>query len=565
MRKYKLYFLFAGIFFLSAGIIISFLSETASVLGFVLALVGGLALGGVLIFSLYQNQGFWGMRSTEAGTNALISTGAVILILAVINYLGINYSWRVDLTENQLFTLSPQSRELVSNLDEPLKVYVFDSPANPNDRTLLEDYQRNNSLFEYEFVNPQVRFSLAQEFGVQRQGDVYIEKGGQRQLVQTVSPNSRLTEIALTNAIAIIQRTEQPMVYILQGHGEPTLEEGENSFSQAVASLTEKGYGVQGLNLTSTPLVPPNADVLMVSSGTRELLEGEVRAIERFVNNGGSLLVMYDAQSPSSLNRLFAQWGVVLHDGLIVDGSGTGDVFGLGPSVTFVVDYGNHPITRNFDNGISIFPFARAILTTEEENITPTPLLLTNPQTWAENDLTQDTIEFNPEEDLPGPLNVGVALLRENPEAPSQGDIQPPDETIIEEKTPEEENPTPPEDLSQGDLPQPPTINEPNPVPIQENNIPELPPETRMVVMGNSTFATNGWFSQQLNSDVWFNSIAWLSGADDSALSISPKLPSNRRLNIESFHVILTSWLALLIIPGLGFATAIFIWWKRSR
>jgi len=129
------------------------------------------------------------------------------------------------------------------------------------------------------------------------------------------------------------------MVYILQGHGEPTLEEGENSFSQAVASLTEKSYVVQGLNLTSTPLVPPNADVLMVSSGTRELLEGEVRAIERFVNNGGSLLVMYDAQSPSSLNRLFAQWGIVLHDGLIVDGSGTGDVFGLGPSVTFVVDY----------------------------------------------------------------------------------------------------------------------------------------------------------------------------------------------------------------------------------
>ncbi|MGY6530786.1 MAG: GldG family protein [Cyanobacterium sp.] len=564
MRKFKLYFLFAGVFFLSAGIIISFLSETDSVVGFIFSLVGVLVLGGVLVFSLYQNQGFWGMRSTEAGTNALISTGSVILILAVITYLGINYSWRVDLTENQLFTLSPQSRELVSNLDEPLKVYVFDSPANPNDRTLLEDYQRNNSLFEFEFVDPQVRFSLAQEFGVQRRGDVYIEKGGQRQLVQTVSPNARLTEIALTNAIATIQRTEQPMVYILQGHGEPTLEEGENSFSQAANSLNERGYVVQGLNLTTTPLVPPNADVLIVSSGTRELLEGEVRAIERFVNNGGSLLVMYDAQAPSSLNRLFAQWGVVLHDGLIVDGSGTGDVFGLGPSVTFVVDYGNHPITRNFDNGISIFPFARAILTTEEENITPTPLLLTNPQTWAESDLTQDTIEFNPEEDLPGPLNVGVALLRENPEAPSE-EIETPQEI---EETPEEieESPIPPEDdFSQGDLPQPPSINEPTPVPIQENNMPELPPETRMVVMGNSTFATNGWFSQQLNSDVWFNSIAWLSGADESSLSISPRLPSNRRLNIESFHVNLIGWLALLIIPGLGFGTAIFIWWKRSR
>ncbi|AFZ47622.1 ABC-type uncharacterized transport system [Cyanobacterium stanieri PCC 7202] len=564
MRKYKLYFLFVGIFFLSAGVIISFLSETNSLVGFIFSLVGILVLGALLVSYLYRNQGFWAMRSTEASTNALVSTGSVVLILAVVNYLGINYSWTVDLTENQLFTLSPQSQELVRNLDEPLKVYVFDSPPNPNDRTLLEDYRRNNSLFEYEFVDPQVRFSLAQEFGVQRQGDVYIEKSGQRQLVQTVSPNNRLTEIALTNAIATIQRTEQPMVYILQGHGEPILEEGENSFSQAVTSLTDRGYVVQPLNLTNTPLVPPNADVLIVSSGTRELLEGEINAIQRFVDNGGSLLVMYNAQSPSSLDRLFAQWGVVLHDGLIVDGSGTGDVFGLGPSVTFVVDYGNHPITRNFDNSISIFPFARAILTVEEENIIPTPLFLTSPQTWAETDLSQDTIEFNPEEDLPGPLNVGVALVRENPDAqPSQTDGENPVDT--EEISPAEEESDTPPDLPEGQLPQPPTINEPNPQPIEETTSIELPPETRMVVIGNSTFATNGWFSQQVNSDIWFNSIAWLSGADESDLSISPKQPTNRRLNVQNFHVTLISWLALFIIPGLGLATAIVMWWKRSR
>ncbi|MBE9221185.1 Gldg family protein [Cyanobacterium stanieri LEGE 03274] len=564
MKNYKLYLSFIGIFLLSAGVIVSFLSETASLVGFIVLGLGVLVLGFVVISYLYQNKGFWAMRSTEATTNALVSTGSVILILGVINYLGINYSWRVDLTENQIFTLSPESRELVSNLDEPLRVYVFDSPANPNDRTLLEDYQRNNNLFEYEFVDPQIRFSLAQEFGVQRKGDVYIEKGNQRQLVQTVSPNSRLTETALTNAIATIQRTEQPIVYILQGHGEPTLEEGENSFSQAITNLTDRGYVVQGLNLTTTPLVPPNADVLIMGSGTRELLEGEVRAIEKFVNNGGSLLVMYDAQSPVSLNPLFVEWGIVLHDGLIVDGSGTGDVFGLGPSVTFVVDYGNHPITSNFDNGISIFPFARAILTTQEENITPNPLLLTNPQTWAENDLTQDTIEFNPQEDLPGPLNVGVALVRENPDAQTESNTQTPENTPP--ATSESENETSQEeDLSQGDLPQPPPINEPNPVPIQENNIPELPPETRMVVIGNSTFATNGWFSQQLNSDIWLNSIAWLSGADESELSISPKLPNNRRLNIENIHVTLISWLALFIIPALGFGASILIWWRRSK
>ncbi len=393
MTKYNNYFFFGAIFLVSAGIVTGLLSETASTIGFILSLLGIIILVVLLVGYLYRQKGFWGMRSTEASTNALVATLAFILILGVINYLGLNYSFSVDLTENQLFTLSSQSQELVKNLNQPLKVYVFETPPNPRDRNLLEDYSRNNNLFEFEFIDPQVNIRLAQEFNVQRQGEVYVQFADTKQLVQVLSPNNPLTEIALTNAISQVQRTEQPIVYIVQGHGEPTLEEGENSFSQAVNRLSERGYVVQSLNLATTPLIPPNADVVVVSSASRELLEGEISAIAQYVQNGGSLLVMYNATTPSSLDALFVDWGIVLHDGLVVDASGAGEIFGLGPSVTLAVDYGNHPITQDFGDGISIFPLARAILTQPTENIEATPLVITSPQTWAESDITQETIE----------------------------------------------------------------------------------------------------------------------------------------------------------------------------
>ncbi len=86
-----------------------------------------------------------------------------------------------------------------------------------------------------------------------------------------------------------------------------------------------------------------------------------------------------------------------------------------------------------------------------------------------------------------------------------------------------------------------------------------------MIVIGNSNFATDGWFGQQLNSDFFLNSIAWLANENEQTLSISPKQATNRRLNMSRNKSILISWLALLIIPALSLVAAITTWWQRSR
>jgi ABC-type uncharacterized transport system involved in gliding motility auxiliary subunit len=92
--------------------------------------------------------GLLGRRSTQVGTNAIIATLAMLVILGLINFLGVRYAQRVDLTENQLFTLSPLSQRVVRNLQQPVKVWLFDPKPNPADQELLKNYRRYGSKLD---------------------------------------------------------------------------------------------------------------------------------------------------------------------------------------------------------------------------------------------------------------------------------------------------------------------------------------------------------------------------------------------------------------------------------
>ena len=82
-------------------------------------------------------------------------------------------------------------------------------------------------------------------------------------------------------------------------------------------------------------------------------------------------------------------------------------------------------------------------------------------------------------------------------------------------------------------------------------------------MLGNSQFATNGWFQQQLNGDVFLNSVSWLSKPEQETLSISPKITTNRRIAMSLVEARFLSWMAVVILPILALAIGGIIWWQR--
>ncbi|MDA0674104.1 MAG: ABC transporter, partial [Cyanobacteria bacterium] len=81
-----------------------------------------LGLGLLLVGLSFSGGAFWQQRSTQAGTNAALAVVAMLVILGLVNFLGVRYSSRIDLTENQIFTLAPATQQLTADLDQPVKV-----------------------------------------------------------------------------------------------------------------------------------------------------------------------------------------------------------------------------------------------------------------------------------------------------------------------------------------------------------------------------------------------------------------------------------------------------------
>ncbi len=506
MKKYRQYLVWVAPFLALMGITAGLVSNSWG------AVPSGLLIAAIICSSLWliflSSPNTWlSKRSTQSGTNAFIATLSVLVILGLINFLAVRYPTRVDLTETGLYTLASQSRQLVKNLQKPVKVWVFERDPKPEDRALLENYRQQGKNFTYEYVDPQIRLGLANKFNVQSPGEIYLEAGDERRLLSGGN-EQRLTETRLTNALQQITSNFSAKVYFVQGHGEQPLTGEQNSLSQALSVLTEKSYTIEPLNLAQTT-IPQDATVVVIAGARRSLLPSEATALTNYLNRGGSLFLAIDPTIYLGIDSLLKSWGITLDNRLAVNPAGA--AVGLGPAVILVDNYGQHPITKDFGNGLSLYRGARPIETTIVEGVQATPLLLTSPQSWAESDLKDETLQFDSKSDRQGPLTLGFALSRQ--------------------------------------------------ATASSNN---KPLESRLVVIGNSDFITNNQFSQQLNGDVFINSISWLSKQESaSQLSVRPKEPKNRRINLQAAQSNILSWTALGLIPLIGFVSAVALWWLR--
>lgn len=495
---------FIGITLSVAGIVAGFITANWSTVPIIL-LISGILLFLISFWLWGRKYKFWQKRSTKQGGVAITTTATVLIIIGLINFLGIRHNIRWDLTENKLFTLSAQSKTVVKKLDKSLEVLVFDRNNNSELENLLENYRRHSKNFKFKFINPEQEIGLAKQYGVQSLGEIYLQYGEKKQKLNTnnTAAEQPITETQLTNGIETIKRDRPINIYFLQGHGEASLELVENGLAQAVKNLQDKGNNVQELNLASNGIIPDDANLIIIAGATRKLLAAEVSSLQKYLETGGNLLLLLSPNIDIGLTPIYQEWGIELDNRLIVDGSGAGSIMGFGPAVALVNNYGDHPITSSFRNGISIFPESRPIKTLDQAEVESIPLATTSEQTWAENDLTSEEITFDSTEDLSGPLNIAIAFSRQSPKP------------------------------------------------------------SRLVVFGSSTFATNGWFEQQLNGDILLNSVSWLVGEDQETLSIRPKEAANRRINLSSGQTTLISWLALRIMPLLALITSAFLWWRR--
>ncbi|QCS50702.1 ABC transporter [Picosynechococcus sp. PCC 11901] len=508
-QRFSRYFIWLGLALVVAGAVI--LGATGEGFAYGLILVGLLLLGwGVSHFPGLGTglQRFWRKRSTQMGTNGVVGAIAILLIFCLTNFLAVQLPLRIDLTENQIHTLSSQTQGVLQNLSQPLTLWLFQETDDANLKPFLDNYQRlNPNNFRYVFVDPDRNIEAVQRFQVESRGEVHLEYGDKTQLLKVLAQGEPLTESQLTNSILQIQGDRQPHLYVLQGHGEPPLDQIPGGLGQMAQLLATQGYAVSPLNFTQTPTIPPDADLIAVIGPQTPFLPGEVALLETALANNQSLLLLLDPQTDPQLNSLLDKWGLSLDQRLILDQGNRADFLGLGQSTLVLNQYGDHPITTALAGQNSIYQAVRPIFSDTTEAIAATAILSTDDQAWAESQPEIPDPTFNPPGDRPGPLTFGWALEKIDSQATMKA--------------------------------------------------------TRLVAIGNTTFVTNGWLEQYLNSDLLLNTVNWLAQTEEAPLAIQPRTPQERRLNLRRWQIATLAWFAPILFPLGGLGGAIFCLWRR--
>ena len=503
---------------------------------------------------------FWQRRSTQVGSGAMVSTIAMLVILGLLNFLSVRNLYRVDLTDTGRFTLSPETQEVLKNIKQPLTLYVFDKQPMPEDRELLQNFRRQNPNFAFEFIDPNASPDLAKKFEIKNSTasrDVHLElpSKNRRQFVQSIAPQQRLSESRLVSSLIAIQSDRKPRIYFTQGHGERSLEPGDKNYSLVVKALQDKNFEVLPLNLAQTAKVPPDAALLVLAGPSKPFFEAELQAVQEYLNQAGNWMVLVDPEAQPNLDGLLKTWGIVLDNRVAIDASGTGQLFKLGPAAPIVQDYNSnaHPITKEFAKNISFYPLARPLEIQSVQGVVATPIALTNEKSWGESNLQEKPVKFDAG-DRPGPLPLVVALSR-------QIQVLPPNLTPSPTPNPETGELEPPS------TPKPIATPTPNPTagptPTASPSLVPTPKESRLVVFGNSTFATDQFLLAQINGDVFLNSLTWASQTDGQALSIRPRDVTRRQLSATPQQVTIVILLSTVVLPLFGFALAALTGWRR--
>jgi ABC-type uncharacterized transport system involved in gliding motility auxiliary subunit len=465
-------------------------------------------------------------RQTRLGTLAAASIVIVLGILVAINWLGTRQNKRWDLTKSGEFTLSDQTMNILRSLDAPLKITAFEKSqemARFKDR--LPEYGFASKQVSVDYVDPDVKPAVARQYQVQSYGTVVFEHKGRTERVVGD------TEQDLTNSIIKVVSGAKRTVYFLQGHGERDPNSTERpGFAVIKGALERENHGVERLPLIQAGAVPDGASALVVAGPTSDLLPPEQAAIEAYLAKGGKLLLMMDppasnaAPSLPAFEGLAAHWGANLGRDVVVDASGLGQLIGSGYDTPVSVSYPPHPITERFDT-LTAFPLARSVtIGPGAGGVTAQPIVETGERSWAETDIDSVAAKEGPKldeakGDRRGPIVVGAAASQAvkapepaKPEAPAPADTK--------------------------------------------------PPEIRVVVMGDSDFASNAAINISGNRDFFMNIVGWLS-QQENLIAIRPREAGDSRLTLTSDQAQRIAWFALFILPGAIFALGIYTWWRR--
>lgn len=329
--------------------------------------------------------------------NKISSVFGLLILFAVVvfgNLMVNKISFRKDITEDKLYTLSEGSKSILEGLSEPVTFKFFYSKSlegvppqlkNYCKRvlSLLSEYVEASDQMNLEIIDPEPDSEveeIAQRYGIKGQqiapgvnfyfGLVVTNVSGEEVLAYFDMSRERFLEYDITRSIYLLNLVGKPKVGILSsleilGVEAPQPQFGMPPMPNAPKSVPpwmfthelKKFYDLQKVE-TSADTIPTDLNLLIVMHPT-ELSEKMQYAIDQYVMSGKNIIFFVDPmyikdrqggnqfQPPkpnTSLDKIFAKWGIDYSSSKVT----------LDPELAAQVRTGSHPaILRINNNNVS--------------------------------------------------------------------------------------------------------------------------------------------------------------------------------------------------------------------
>lgn len=439
-------------------------------------------------------------RNVRYGSNTLVMSVAFVAILGLINVLANRYSTRLDLTQNQLYTLSPLSIQVVQELKQPVHVIAFyrtGDTGRDSLEALLKEYVRHSNQITYEFVDPQLTPGRARQYQVQFSGTTVLVSGDKQ---QSVTGND---EGAITSALLKLERTKPEVAYYLTGHGELDFTStAQDGAATAKTALQSDDYDVKPLNLGATAKVPADASLVIEAGPTAALLPAEVTALEQYLDGGGKAVFLADKRQRTILEPIAEHYGVTIGDGVVID---TAQSLPNDPLTPLINRYQFSPVTKDLPELLFQDATTMTPMQTAPAGLQVQPLAQTTEQSWLNTD--PKVIHFNKGVDPQGPLTVVTSVTKAGTGADKA--------------------------------------------------------ETRIVFVGDVAFAVNAVITYAPgNQTLLTNAANWLTSNED-LIQVQAKVPTDQTMVLSNTQLNVLLYGSAVFLPILVLAAGVLVWWNR--
>jgi ABC-type uncharacterized transport system involved in gliding motility auxiliary subunit len=469
-----------------------------------LGVIARLAAGIVgIAFWLVTNRGENPLgRGAFYGAVSAVSAAVLVAALAGVNYIVVKKPKSWDLTKDRIFTLSDQTTVLLKGLKEPVKVQAFYAGNEPEYPDL------DSRLRQYKAQTEKLTVEFVDPFKHPgRVKELNISQSGPRIIVTSGKKEARAKETseeALTNALIEVSRGSSKKLYFTKGHGEHAVADTtERGLKTFVDNLKGEGYQTDEIVLAEHKEMPGDAQTLVVAGPVAAFTDGEARLVKDWVENGGKLVAMVDPGVQTGMESTFEGWGIHVGKDEVIDPDAQN------PEVAIAQTYADHPITQPRSSAFAlatIFPLARSVSKTkgDAEGWKVTELAKTGPRAWGEtSSVSSGAVRFDPAKDLKGPVSLASTATKGA--------------------------------------------------------------ESRVVVIGNSLFAANGYYLLSGNKDFALNSVSW-TAKEESRISIRPKQRQGNHLFLSADQKRTMTLFAFDVLPfGLLFAGLVVWQTRKSR